>query len=873
MCGPNVLRSRQSPKESETAQLLTYVSQGVMKTIFHFNCVVCGAHLPEQPIEDFSWPPSAERMRQLLAALRWILPNVWKTRRGTPDFQPAVEVLLQSLPPYEATPLHEFRGPATIFIAVCPLCGMPPGERPDDHYFCAWFAWNLLCRAQVENLLYEMAFLLQRDPTTRSLPPHLERAIAALELDRCKCGRATTAIDLEGRCRWCADGTKAAERRVAVRTGEDEGEPQTEEDDADSEHSFTVFISVGVGTGWLDAGFSDFLESMKDCDLLSAGPEAWEAVRTGLVCDIRERHSDGMSRLVAALIGHRIDTWLEPWRSLLAKENRWPGGWNVNVLQTRPAPPPQGTAEAWRTYQSLPREVLESLRMGWLREWPPAIEAVLEAKGLLVLGAADDFAGYLRRLPIASVREVSNRLGAGRGRSKEEVISKIVGNATPEEITAVIPEIRQRWVKAVHGPFDLIPREWMEYAERAAPLVLGFIRDKFQSKRALAAAREEKEQASIHVDSECPAYCSELADQFSIDRAADLRNVPPWFPGCGCTIQRAGFESFTPGAENAAVGTVVTVEEDTSTFVRVEPCGLYGQFAVSPNRRFRLIWSQGEYHNRRNHGWYLLVEDDRVAVFGKMEGPDKGEVADDGTFVLVDSTSREDRQEIFSAFDRTGNVLIRQPPTENIQRIAVSKDGRHAAYDSPGDTFETSTVTCIDLEARSVISRFECRLTYSIFDSAIRRILRSENIESEAGRLSALRRISRFQIDSEAGTVGVVSTNGQVFRYSFKGQLLDAEAWQATWLKQADGYQLLQYVQQQLVSEWRPGSELEFVDLLKRALEIGVSVYTQGVVHSMMGEIYERAGRLDEAVNMYEAAVRLAPNLPLKRKLKALKAK
>lgn len=251
-----------------------------------------------------------------------------------------------------------------------------------------------------------------------------------------------------------------------------------------------------------------------------------------------------------------------------------------------------------------------------------------------------------------------------------------------------------------------------------------------------------------------------------------------------------------------------------------------------------------------------------------------GDVANNGTFVLSDRTSRQDFGGIFWAFDRCGNVLIRQvsgtklrtaPSSrvgvlEILERIGVSADGKYAACDWRRDS-NTALVICFDLQARGVISQFvsEIRLDSRKGD--------------EAGRsLEEDRRTTRYQIDSEARTVGVVNGRGEVFRYSFAGQLLDREAWQQAWLQQADGYQLLHYVRQKLASGDQCGSGQVFIDLLRRSLHLGVSVHTQGIVHSVIGEIYERAGRLDEAIKMYEAALELAPNLPLKRKLKELKA-
>jgi tetratricopeptide (TPR) repeat protein len=84
------------------------------------------------------------------------------------------------------------------------------------------------------------------------------------------------------------------------------------------------------------------------------------------------------------------------------------------------------------------------------------------------------------------------------------------------------------------------------------------------------------------------------------------------------------------------------------------------------------------------------------------------------------------------------------------------------------------------------------------------------------------------------------------------------------------GYQLIDDVANALLNDDKVDYQ-NLETLLRKALEKGVSTYTQGVAYRLLGEIAEAKGNVAQAIDMYTTALQYAPKLPIRKKLKALK--
>ena len=478
-----------------------------MKTIFHFNCVVCGAHPNETLFEEFVWPKNTEMLESFLDALAWILPNImgaasWRIPRIKGSMRELIQ-LLGNRP--NATPLHKFDGPNTLFTIRCPLCGMEAGTRPYDPYFSAWTSWHILDDVQIGNLLFESSKLLTRIKSKKDIVSCIERVIDATGMQRCSCGRPTRSFvgaNSKGGylCRWCVD---------------------VQDTSAPAEH---------------DDSFRIFVNKLNLSRFLTVTPDAWNSIRSALLKDFEEDNREPL-HLEAALIGNPTGKWLEPWRKIFQKLDSWPEIWTGRCcddeeMQEEPSIP-LSYSEAYEIYCKFPREVTQMFSCSWFgRPISPSIRSILEMHGLVELGQSTDIEGFLKQLPIDKVREISNQLGAGKGRAKATIIEKILTGATSDKITNLIPEIKNGWVKAVRSPFDRLPQDWLRYQRLKAKFLQDFVQRKFWSYRDIQDRRPKK----IEIHPDCSNYCKEKEKSFRWSQNLRLNDVPPWYPGCMCQL-------------------------------------------------------------------------------------------------------------------------------------------------------------------------------------------------------------------------------------------------------------------------------------------------------------------------------------------------
>jgi hypothetical protein len=476
-----------------------------MKTIFHFNCVACGAHPKEELFDKFSWPKDTEMLDSFIDALGWILPNI-QSASITPKLTSSIGQLIQLIGDRpNATPLHKLDGPNTLFTIKCPLCGTEQGPRPYDPYFNAWIAWHIVGGVQIGNLLFESSELLARVGGKNNIVLALKKAIESLNMQICFCGRPTTALtkinsEGEGLCRWCMDA-------------------QAETIPTMQDNSLHVFVN--------NLNLSRFL---------AVTPEAWNSIRAALLKDFEEDNRTPI-HLEAALIGNPTGKWLEPWRKIFHKLNSWPEIWpsrccDDKEMQEEPSIP-LSYRDAYEVYRQLPREITQlfSCSRSW-RPISPPIRNILEAHSLVEIGQSTEIEGFLKQLPIEKVRDISNRLGTGKGRTKEIIINKILSGATPDEITNTLPEIKIGWIKTVHSPFDILPQEWVRYQLLKAKFLKDFIRRKFWSYNDIRDSVPKR----IELHPDCSDYCKEKEKSFRWSQNLNLNDAPPWYPGCMCHL-------------------------------------------------------------------------------------------------------------------------------------------------------------------------------------------------------------------------------------------------------------------------------------------------------------------------------------------------
>ncbi len=205
------------------------------RTIFHFNCPLCGNSPEEQRMEEFLAAWDCHDPERLQSLMTYVFTAIRQVRHGqskwlTKNFQRSADVLLERI----RNGREEALFPAAIHadgyvsrltcLIACPLCQHGPGisSHTGGGYFVRW---NEACKVQTANLCFEAAVVvsglrLKGQPAQtpdgidlEGLRADLLRTAEATGLMRCpRCGRFTSCLYgpekpylLKGRCRWCLD--------------------------------------------------------------------------------------------------------------------------------------------------------------------------------------------------------------------------------------------------------------------------------------------------------------------------------------------------------------------------------------------------------------------------------------------------------------------------------------------------------------------------------------------------------------------------------------------------------------------------------------------------------------------------------------------
>ncbi|MCL5230661.1 hypothetical protein [Pseudomonas nunensis] len=117
----------------------------------------------------------------------------------------------------------------------------------------------------------------------------------------------------------------------------------------------------------------------------------------------------------------------------------------------------------------------------------------------------------------------------------------------------------------------------------------------------------------------------------------------------------------------------------------IESIGYQGLYRLSRLKNWALSWAAssskdvGKSFYNRSVGEFLLADlaADIVTARGKMLRPNKGSIADNGTFSL-ESWIEEHSSAVFNVFDCKGNPIIIKKLTASIVDSGVSRNGRLA---------------------------------------------------------------------------------------------------------------------------------------------------------------------------------------------------
>lgn len=241
----------------------------------------------------------------------------------------------------------------------------------------------------------------------------------------------------------------------------------------------------------------------------------------------------------------------------------------------------------------------------------------------------------------------------------------------------------------------------------------------------------------------------------------------------------------------------------------------------------------------------------RVALtLDKIARPTHAAVADDGSFLILDTGFGMNLEGQLVAFSREGVERFRKKYEANLYTVDVSPCGRYAVAQTCNapKSQHSNLLECLDLSNGKPL--------FSI--SPVTPWTKQYRFEVVAGQLSRL----------------LVNPDGMGwFAYSASGAFLDTAAFQTAELSKGDYGNRTMAVERLL--EATPG-----VDAATKALEVldGVLAEVEGKhpdwtarAYRLAGEALERLNRTGDAIGAYELALSLNPKVGCKRRLDVLR--
>jgi len=109
----------------------------------------------------------------------------------------------------------------------------------------------------------------------------------------------------------------------------------------------------------------------------------------------------------------------------------------------------------------------------------------------------------------------------------------------------------------------------------------------------------------------------------------------------------------------------------------------YAYYSCSPSRRYTLAWRDSDGKGRggareSGKGAYWLFDGSLEIAKGRIERPNGGLVADNGTFALEDWLFSQELASVYFVFDVNGGVRVRKRFRANLYNNALSACGQYA---------------------------------------------------------------------------------------------------------------------------------------------------------------------------------------------------
>jgi len=305
----------------------------------------------------------------------------------------------------------------------------------------------------------------------------------------------------------------------------------------------------------------------------------------------------------------------------------------------------------------------------------------------------------------------------------------------------------------------------------------------------------------------------------------------------------------------SAPGKVISFRDK---FVEIPSLGFFGPFRKSHSGEWAICWSDSDEPNHRGghrdsgHGRYVLynVTQNKITLQGKLERPNSGSVADNGSFSIEDWHFGSELSGTFYVISSAGRELVKKKFDANLYNSAISDSGHFAVCQT----------------ANSPVGEDGNRLT--AFD--VEKNVELFSIHPPSGWAD------RYKFIDGVPKVGVVINKIGTFYYDMQGSFIDSEKFDAARLR-CDRYDVVLLAAEEIVKAPELNDQLASAALeaAVRALSLGAEK-DQGwkaVALKIQGLAHEFLRNNEAAIAAFDEALRINPKIGVKRKADSLRKK
>lgn len=312
----------------------------------------------------------------------------------------------------------------------------------------------------------------------------------------------------------------------------------------------------------------------------------------------------------------------------------------------------------------------------------------------------------------------------------------------------------------------------------------------------------------------------------------------------------------TPKVEIGANSAQTSVQENSS-HISIPSLNFHGMFVSSDNKKFKLAWHHSSnldsYPKRKVVDCvnYVLLDGSRVIAKGYMESPDRGKVANNGTFILQDNGKLNELSGTLYAFDVSGKNIIRREFKANLGTSDLSIDGRFAACQTANsdDINDSGALTVFDLSKGIELAQWYAESSWPSF----------------------------YEFYPEDEMIGLGDSHLGVFRYSLTGEFIDREAWQEANLLKGKYWHVLMMSEKLIKdAEGNPSPVLAeklliSMNRIKKTIPKNNEGGWKAMCLKLQGICLESKGDMKNALTYYDDALVLNPKIGVKQRANKIK--